>query len=132
MIVLHKRKLLTITIIAAILISLGIFVLLPTFYLISFTLIRWSEVYTDVFANPIIGDSNWQLILKYLSFSLRLSFVTVILDFLFGIPLAYFLARKRFFGKSFLEDIITLSLVIPTSGLGVATLLTWTGRVFPA
>jgi ABC-type sulfate transport system permease component len=107
--------------------SLCVFVLLPTFYLISFTLTKWPEIYKDVFANPLIGDTNWQQILRYLALSFRLSFVAVALDFLFGIPLAYFLARKRFFGKAFLEDIITLSLVIPTSGFGVATLLTWTG-----
>ena len=124
---LGNRRFITIVVIVVVLASLGIFVLLPTFYLISFTLTRWPEVYADVFANPLIGDANWQQILRYLTFSLRLSLIAVILDFLFGIPLAYFLARKQFFGKSLLEDIITLSLVIPTSGFGVATLLTWTG-----
>ena len=123
----NSRRLIAKIFIVAVLASLGIFVLLPTFYLISFTLTRWPEVYTDVFANPLIGDANWHQILRYLAFSLRLSFIAVIFDFLFGIPLAYFLARKQFFGKSILEDIITLSLVIPTSGFGVATLLTWTG-----
>ena len=124
---LGNRRFITKVVIVVVLVSLGIFVLLPTFYLVSFTLTRWPEVYADVFANPLIGDANWQQILRYLTFSLRLSLIAVILDFLFGIPLAYFLARKQFFGKSLLEDIITLSLVIPTSGFGVATLLTWTG-----
>lgn len=124
---LSNRRFITKVAIVVVLASLSVFVLLPTFYLISFTLTRWHEVYADVFADPLIGDANWQQILRYLAFSLRLSLVAVILDFLFGIPLAYFLARKQFFGKSLLEDIITLSLVIPTSGFGVATLLTWTG-----
>lgn len=123
----NDRKLIAQITIFAILASLGIFVLLPTFYLISFTLFKWNEIYNDVFANPLIGDENWQQILRYLALSFRLSIVTVVLDFIFGVPLAYFLARKRFFGKSFLEDIVTLSLVIPTSGFGVASLLTWTG-----
>ncbi|UCD96759.1 MAG: iron ABC transporter permease [Candidatus Bathyarchaeota archaeon] len=113
--------------ILGVLIGLFVFVLMPTFYLISFTLTQWNEVYIDVFANPLIGDTNWQQILGYLGFSLRLAVAAVIIDFLFGIPLAYFLAYRRFPGKSFLEDIIMLSLVIPTSGFGVATLLTWTG-----
>jgi len=123
----NNRKLVAQMVILATVASLGVFVLLPTFYLISFTLTRWSEIHKDVFANPLVGDTNWQQILRYLALSFRLSFVAVAFDFLFGIPLAYFLARKRFFGKAFLEDIITLSLVIPTSGFGVATLLTWTG-----
>ncbi|RLI43933.1 hypothetical protein DRO69_08540, partial [Candidatus Bathyarchaeota archaeon] len=122
---LNNRKLIAQVGIFVTLASLGVFVLLPTFYLISFTLTKWPEIYTDVFANPLIGNTNWQQILRYLALSFRLSFVAVALDFLFGVPLAYFLARKRFFGKAFLEDIITLSLVIPTSGFGVATLLTW-------
>jgi ABC-type sulfate transport system permease component len=123
----NDRELIAQITVFAILASLGIFVLLPTFYLISFTLLKWNEIYNDVFVNPLIGDENWQQILRYLALSFRLSIVTVVLDFIFGVPLAYFLARKRFFGKSFLEDIVTLSLVIPTSGFGVATLLTWTG-----
>ena len=124
---LSASKIVGLTAVLAVSVSLFIFVLMPTFYLISFTLTRWNEVYTDVFANPLIGDANWQQILRYLSFSLRLSLVAVALDFLFGIPLAYFLAYRQFPGKSLLEDIIMLSLVIPTSGFGVATLLTWTG-----
>jgi len=122
---LHNRKPIAQTVMFAVLASLGIFVLLPTFYLISFTLTKWTEIYQDVFINPLIGDTNWQQILRYLALSFRLALVTVVLDFLFGIPLAYFLARKHFFGKPLLEDIVTLSLVIPTSGFGVATLLTW-------
>ncbi|MDH5441010.1 MAG: ABC transporter permease subunit, partial [Candidatus Bathyarchaeota archaeon] len=103
-----------------------VFVLLPTFYLISYVFLRWNEVWFEVFANPIIGDENWKQILKVLFFSFRLSLSTVAFDLVFGIPLAYVLARKRFRGRSLLEDVVTLPLVIPTSGFGFATLITWT------
>ena len=103
-----------------------VFVLLPTFYLISYVFLRWNDVRFEVFANPIIGDENWRQILKVLFFSFRLSLFTVAFDLVFGIPLAYVLARKKFPGKGLLEDIITLPLVIPTSGFGFATLITWT------
>lgn len=122
-----KRRLIAKILLFATLASLSIFVFLPTFYLISFSFTQSGSIYQDVFANPLIGDENWQQILRYLTLSFRTAFFAVILDFLFGIPLAYFLARKRFVGKSLLEDIVTFSLVIPTSGFGVATLLTWTG-----
>ncbi|MFQ6095186.1 MAG: ABC transporter permease [Candidatus Bathyarchaeia archaeon] len=79
-----------------------------------------------MFANPIIGDENWKQILKVLFFSFRLSLSTVAFDLIFGVPLAYVLARKKFLGRSLLEDIVTLPLVIPTSGFGFATLITWT------
>jgi ABC-type sulfate transport system permease component len=101
-------------------------VLLPTFYIISYVFLRWDEVYIEIFANPIIGDENWKQIIKVLFYTFRLSLFTVAVDLLFGVPLAYVLARKDFPGKSILEDIITLPLVIPTSGFGFATLITWT------
>ena len=103
-----------------------IFIILPTFYLISYVFLRWNEVRIEVFDNPIIGDENWQQILQVLFFSFRLSLFTVLFDLIFGIPLAYVLARKTFPGKSLVEDIVTLPLVIPTSGFGFATLITWT------
>jgi ABC-type sulfate transport system permease component len=106
--------------------ALILFVLLPTFYLISYVFTRWNEVNYEVFANPIIGDENWKQIQQVLLFSFRLSLSTVVFDLIFGIPLAYILARKKFRGKSILEDIVTLPLVIPTSGFGFATLITWT------
>jgi ABC-type spermidine/putrescine transport system permease subunit II len=124
---LGKKKLsLTNIVLWATLIASVIFVLLPTFYLISYTFTRWDEVYFQVFANPIIGDENWKQIQKVLFFSFRLSFFTIIFDLIFGIPLAYVLARKKFFGRDFLEDLVSLPLVIPTSGFGFATLITWT------
>jgi ABC-type spermidine/putrescine transport system permease subunit II len=106
--------------------SLIIFVFLPSFFLISFTFTRWPEVYTEVFANPLIGNTNWIEIQKYLGLSLRLALTAVAVDLIFGIPLAYILARKDFWGKGFLEDLIAFTLVIPTSGFGFATLIAWT------
>lgn len=108
------------------LVAFMVFVILPTFYLISYVFLRWDEVWYEVFANPIIGNENWKQIIKVLSFSFRLSLSTVAFDLIFGIPLAYVLARKKFPGKSLLEDLVTLPLVIPTSGFGFATLITWT------
>ena len=121
-----ERKMTSIIAIFATAFSLIIFVFLPSFFLISFTFTKWSDIYNEVFANVFIGNKNWLEIQKYLALSLRIAFFTILLDFLFGIPLAYFLARKRFHGKSLLEDIITFPLVIPTSGFGFASLITWT------
>ena len=121
-----KQNLLSRIGVSATVASLIVFVFLPSFFLISFTFTRWPEVYTEVFANPLIGDTNWIEIQKYLGLSLRLAIFAVAIDLIFGIPLAYILARKKFWGKGFLEDLITFTLVIPTSGFGFATLITWT------
>jgi iron(III) transport system permease protein len=121
-----KQNLLSRIGVSATVVSLIVFVFLPSFFLISFTFTRWPEVYTEVFANPLIGDTNWIEIQKYLGLSLRLAIFAVAIDLIFGIPLAYILARKKFWGKGFLEDLITFTLVIPTSGFGFATLMAWT------
>jgi len=121
-----KRKLVAAIAISTAVISLILFVFLPSFFLISFTFTKWPEVRVEVFANPFIGDTNWLEMQKYIFLSLRLAFIAVMLDLLFGVPLAYLLARKKFTGKGLLEDIVTFTLVIPTSGFGFATLIAWT------
>jgi len=121
-----KKTLLSRIGVSATVASLILFVFLPSFFLISFTFTRWPEVYTEVFANPLIGNTNWIEIQKYLGLSLRLALSAVVIDLIFGIPLAYILARKKFWGKGFLEDLISFTLVIPTSGFGFATLIAWT------
>ncbi len=121
-----KQNLLSRIGVSATVASLIVFVFLPSFFLISFTFTRWPEVYYEVFANPLIGDTNWIEIQKYLGLSLRLAIFAVAIDLIFGVPLAYILARKKFWGKGFLEDLITFTLVIPTSGFGFATLIAWT------
>ena len=121
-----RRKLLVSIAVFATVTSLVVFVFLPNFFLISFTFTKWPDVYTEVFANPFIKNTNWIEIQKHLALSLRLAFFAVLLDLLFGIPLAYLLARKNFWGKGFLEDIITFTLVIPTSAFGFAIGIAWT------
>jgi len=110
-------------------ISLIVFVLLPTFFLISIPFTKWEDIYNQVFANPLIGSDLWVEMQRVLALSFRIAVFAVALDFIFGIPLAYLLARKKFTGKALLEDIITFPLVIPTSGFGFATLITWTAIV---
>ena len=52
----------------------------------------------------------------YLSF--KLAFISTLILFIFCVPLAYFLSRVRFKGKSVIEAIISLPLVLPPSVLG--------------
>ena len=103
-----------------------ILVILPTIFIISFTFTRWNEIYVEVFANELIGNENWIQIQNVLIFSFKMAVCVVLFDLIFGIPLAYTLSRKKFPGKDLLEEIITLPLVIPTSGFGFATLISWT------
>ena len=110
----------------AIFANLLVFVFIPVFYLFTFILLKWHEIYGEIFANPLIGSLYWTQIKRSLGLSFRLAFLTLIIDLLLGIPIAYFIARKKFPGKAIVENIITLPLVIPTSGFGFALLITWT------
>ena len=105
---------------------LTVLVFLPSFYLLTFIFTRWDEIYNEIFAHPLIGDTYWKEIGRYLSLSLRLALTTILIDLIIGVPLAYLLSRGSFPGKSLLEDLTMLPLVIPTSGFGFATMLAWT------
>ncbi|MCI7550558.1 MAG: molybdate ABC transporter permease subunit [Campylobacter sp.] len=52
----------------------------------------------------------------YLSF--KLAFISTVILLVFCVPLAYFLSRVNFKGKSIIEAIISLPLVLPPSVLG--------------
>ena len=52
----------------------------------------------------------------YLAF--KLAFISTVILFIFCVPLAYFLSRVNFKGKSVIEAIISLPLVLPPSVLG--------------
>ncbi len=55
--------------------------------------------------------------------SLRVAIAATILVAVVGVPLAYLLARKRFPGKSVLEAILTLPLVLPPTVVGYLIIL---------
>jgi len=70
-------------------------------------------------ADPVVQDS--------LTLTFAAAGIATCLAFLFGLPLAYFLARNSFPGKNLLEGIIDLPVVIPHTAAGIA-LLTVFGR----
>lgn len=55
--------------------------------------------------------------------------LTTLIGILFGVPLAYLLARRKFRGKRFLEALIDVPIVIPHSAAGIALLFVF-GRQF--
>ncbi len=66
--------------------------------------------------------------------AIRLSFsttmMTVLLTLLFGTPVAYLLARKRFAGRTILDALIDMPVVLPPSVAGVALLIAFGRRGF--
>ena len=51
------------------------------------------------------------------------AFLSVLVAFIFGVPLAYMLARKDFRGKGFIESAIDVPVVIPHTVAGIALVI---------
>lgn len=122
----NSWRILRIIVLASTFLAFTMLVLLPTVFLASFPIIYINDIMYEVFENPLIGNENLKLIAEVLIFSFKLSALTVFVDIILGIPLAFMLARSNFPGKLLFETLVTLPLVIPTSGFGFASLLTWT------
>ncbi len=67
-------------------------------------------------------------VLQALQISVVTTCVSTLLTFVFGLPVAYVLARTRFPGRRVLETLVTLPTVLPPVVAGVALLLTF-GRM---
>jgi molybdate transport system permease protein len=60
--------------------------------------------------------------------SLTTSAVTIVIGVLFGTPLAYLMARRRFRGRGALDTLIDLPMVLPPSVAGIALLMAFGRR----
>lgn len=60
--------------------------------------------------------------LKAVGVSLFAAFLSVLIAFSFGVPLAYLLAKRDFPGKGFVEGIVDLPMAIPHTVAGIALL----------
>jgi molybdate/tungstate transport system permease protein len=64
-----------------------------------------------------------------ISLTLVCALCATLLGAIFGVPLAYLLARRTFFGKRFIEALVDVPIVIPHPVAGIALLLVF-GRQF--
>jgi len=66
----------------------------------------------DAVTDPVVLEAIW--------ISISAAVCSTLIAFLFGVPLAYFLARKEFMGKSVIEGIVDIPLMIPHIVAGIA------------
>ncbi len=101
----------TFIIFSIIAIFLIVFVLLPISQLFYSALPEIERALSDPYAvNSIVT-------------SISAAFTATLIGLLLGIPLAYVLSRKNFPGKSFVEGIIDLPMVVPHTVAGIALLV---------
>ncbi|MCD6357517.1 MAG: iron ABC transporter permease [Thermoproteales archaeon] len=103
----------------------ALIVLAPPLYVVAYVALNWGSVWREAFHHEIVGAGYWEMILRSLWLSLRLALATVAVDLLIGVPLSYLIARRRVPGRWVLEDLTTLTLVVPTSAYGFAILIAW-------
>lgn len=68
----------------------------------------------------LIAAAKDPVVLKAIGISISMALVSTLIAFFFGVPLAYFLARKEFIGKSIIEGIVDVPLMIPHIVAGIA------------
>lgn len=73
-----------------------------------------SEVLLETLADPAVIESVW--------LSMSTSAMAAAIAFIFGTPLAYFLARNDFPGKKVVESLVDLPIMIPHPVVGIALL----------
>lgn len=96
---------------------LGILILL--FILIPLAnLILSSAFNTEIFIKNLTDKD----VLNSIFLSFFCAFLATLIAFIFGVPLAYLLARNDFYGKSFVESIIDVPVVVPHTVAGIALL----------
>jgi len=69
-------------------------------------------------------------VLQSIFLTLKASFVATVITLIFGIPLAYVLARYNFKGKVFVESIINIPVIIPHTAAGIALLTVFGDNFF--
>ncbi len=97
------------------------FIFLPTTFVLIFVFDRFSAINEFVLKNP----ERMFIIFRAIFLSFAVSFMVTAVDLLFGLPLAWVLARRDFKGKELVNTLIESPLAIPTAGLGFSVALFW-------
>ncbi|MGQ9781453.1 MAG: ABC transporter permease [Nitrososphaeria archaeon] len=97
------------------------FVILPSIFVASYVPANWHDISLKIFSS----DENTRLVVESLEVSIFLSILVSVLDIVFGIPLAFFVVRSKGKTASFMNTLIEIPLITPTSALGLSVVLFW-------
>jgi molybdate/tungstate transport system permease protein len=90
--------------------------------LVAFVVITLGNMFTQQAKDVpgLIAAATDLVVLKAIGISLSMALFSTVIAVIFGVPLAYFLARKDFVGKSLIESIVDIPLMIPHVVAGIA------------
>ncbi|MGA2675676.1 MAG: tungstate ABC transporter permease WtpB [Methanobacterium sp.] len=95
-------------------------------FLVLFILIPIANLMVSSNLNSIISNLQNSAVIGAIWVSVYSALIATILAVIFGVPLAYILARHDFAFKGFIESIIDVPIVIPHTVSGIALLLVFT------
>ncbi len=95
-------------------------------FLFLFILIPIVNLIVSSDPGSIIANLQDSEVINSIFISVYSALIATIIAILFGVPLAYILARHDFFGKGFVESVIDVPIVIPHTVSGIALLLVFT------
>ncbi|MEM3395913.1 MAG: ABC transporter permease subunit [Thermoplasmata archaeon] len=96
-----------------------IFVLVPVLYSFVYVGTNWDSVNRNI----LTDEKLISLFSRSILVSLAVAIIVVIIDIVLGLPLAWFLAKREFRGKEFVDTLVDIPLVMPTAALGFSTTL---------
>jgi len=97
-----------------------ILILIPAFYI-------FTQINTSAISKELYGpDLKWAYLFISFMNSIKIGLLTVIVDLIFGIPLAFIIVRRKW-GKfiNLLDVILDVPIVIPSAALGFAIFMFW-------
>jgi len=103
-----------------------IFFALMGSFLFLFILIPILNLMLSANLGSIVNNLQDPNVLSAIFISVYCALAATIIALLFGVPLAYILARHDFAGKGFIEAVIDVPIVIPHTVSGIALLLVFT------
>lgn len=95
------------------------------FLLVLFIAVPIFKMLISADSGTLIETAKDSQVYSAIFLTLRASLWATITALLFGVPLAYLLARKEFKGKKIVEGIIDLPVIIPHTAAGIALLTVW-------
>lgn len=90
---------------------------------ILFILIPLVGLFKGVGWQGMINSFQDEQIIYSVLLTMKVSFLGTCLILLFGLPLAYLIARNNFIGKSIIESIIDIPVMVPHTAAGIALLM---------
>lgn len=104
-----------------ILVYFFLLVLVPTLFVLTFAFTGFGDILRLFAVRPeTLAQITSAVLLSY-----QVAIVVTVIDLAFGLPLAWFLVRRAFRGKSLVNTLIDLPLAVPTAGLGFSVALFW-------